>query len=692
MLSMIFYWLLMSFVSAHFSKDAFIHEKDKQNNSKLPAMKMSNSSPVSEDCVLKMKDDEIAQVIQLTKSDLVNIVDLHAFFGDSYNNQLFGDYQISLVNPVGREIIRTLETGFRGFVTWTLNAGRKTVKLRIDKSPKDCAESKELSIHDLASSIYERIFGNMKEPTNYKICYTFSHRRDLGDSFTRRRCKPDDFTTLHWDGSLSVVTYIMFVLFPIYFSWSLFSLLSYSVFNIKHPKYYKLEESLMSPASVLLKIIWEEKGREISFLRRSIIMGCLTFIVWSYIPTPVLLFKYTRYLVFYSTLSIPFSRVFLRPMISSIMERRANRQPVQNTPSLFCDKFGDCVNCLTLPLNLKFWKEVLPCPESESERRQVVQKGLKKIGICFLCVCILFPVLLIIQSLYFLYQTFTILNLLLKLGYKHTDTRPSRKKEELIFLNNGLTTISLLVLVFHILFILVFAIQSFLLGLFLNLNFFIPYLAFASVLTFYCHSYWKSLEEKYLVLKRVIYDACRERQGDIHDGIPSRVPGENEVALPVVSKEVYEIIREKFLPYHTNISYFVLKLLWSFAFSFGIFVLVNMLHAFHITAAVQVITTASVSIMPHVLNMVALKTSEEKEEAWKEKLKLNIKYIMEKLTSAENPEPATTVLIIRDSDDTVAEKIKLLKSCTADNNEANNNEADPAETPVRENRQYESGF
>ncbi|CAB4027281.1 Hypothetical predicted protein [Paramuricea clavata] len=370
------------------------------------ATKTSNSS-VFKDCVLEMEDSEVAQVVQLTKSDSVNIVDLHPFFGNNYNNQLFGDFEISLVNPIGREIIRTLDTEFNGFVTWTLNAGRKNVELRVHESPKDCTKTKRLIIHEfVAKSIFERIVSNMKQLTDYKICYSFPRRRNRRDSSTRL-CKPDDFTKLYW-----------------------------------HNDYYLL----------------------------------------------------------YTT-------------------------------------------------------------------------------------------------------------------------------------------------------------------------------------------YWKSLEEKYLELKRIIYDACRDRQGDNHDGNTSNLqgddndegntsnlPGQNETALPVVSKEVYEIIREKFLPYHTNIFYFILKVLWVVAFSCGIFELVNMLHAFHIAAAVQVVTTAGVGIMPHVFNMVALKISKEKDKAWNEKLKLNVKYILK----GRIEERAKTVLIIQDSDDTVAGNLTICSQLkAAAKNEANNYERIP---------------
>ena len=179
----------------------------------------------------------------------------------------------------------------------------------------------------------------------------------------------------------------------------------------------------------------------------------------------------------------------------------------------------------------------------------------------------------------------------------------------------------------------IWSIVSFLLGLFLNLFYFIPYFAFFSVLTFYCCTYWKTTEEQYSVLKRLIYEACREIQNINNGCIPNRHPKPNEDVIPVVSKRLYDKIREELLPYDTNLFYFGLKMVWSIAFSYAIFTLINMLNEFNVTGLVQVITTASLGVMPHIFNMVGLKTNEERKKAWNEKLKLNVKYRVEELIS-----------------------------------------------------------
>ena len=197
--------------------------------------------------------------------------------------------------------------------------------------------------------------------------------------------------------------------------------------------------------------------------------------------------------------------------------------------------------------------------------------------------------------------------------------------------------------------IIAYTIVSFLLGLFLNLFHFIPFIAFFSVLTFYCSTYWKTMEEKYFVLKQLIYEACREAQNI--NNIPNRHPKPGEKVLPVVSSKLYDKIREEFLPYDTNLFYFGLKMLWAIAFSLGILALINMLNELNVTGLVQVVTTASLGVMPHIFNMVALKTSEAKTKAHNENLKLNLKYMVEELIR-QDPELARTVLIMEhDLDD-----------------------------------------
>ena len=138
-----------------------------------------------------------------------------------------------------------------------------------------------------------------------------------------------------------------------------------------------------------------------------------------------------------------------------------------------------------------------------------------------------------------------------------------------------------------------------------------------------------------------IYEECQDVQGVNNGCIPNRDPKRDEKVAPMVSKDLYDKIREELLPYHRNLFYFGLKIFLALVFSYSIFKLINLLHEFNVTGAVQVVTTASLGVIPHIFNMVALKTNEEKKKAMAEELKLNVKYMVKDLVR-EDPELVDT--------------------------------------------------
>jgi hypothetical protein len=203
-------------------------------------------------------------------------------------------------------------------------------------------------------------------------------------------------------------------------------------------------------------------------------------------------------------------------------------------------------------------------------------------------------------------------------------------------------TIAFLTLFHHSCFILVLVVESFLLGLFLNLVFFIPHLATFSVVTFYSYSIWKYLEEKYSLLTLLIYEACEDNP--VNRDIEALE--KTKKLISVVSKELYGKIREKVLPYHTNLLWTGLKLLWLIVFTYTIYELVIMLQKFNITATVQLMVTASISILPLIINIMAGKiNNEQTKDAWKKELKLKVKHMVSELTDVHQ-DLAKTFLII----------------------------------------------
>ena len=666
-----FYCGLISFVVSVHSNNDTLDDSDKLNISTTLSALPSTTIPVAKDCVLEMTESEISQIVELFNSNVVNVVDIHvSFSGTSHDKHLLSDFHVSLMNPIGREILYTLDRPEFRYFPWTLNAGIRNFELHFKENQNECIKRKR-NVDNFALENTQNIIRSINLATNYEVCSSY---KENSSGEVKRTCcqitksnstkfndgcsEPKSF--LHGSSVPWNVIYAMkWVFFRFYFLWLLIVFMSRTEFDLKYPKYYKLEESRMSPSFILFKIIWEENRRVVSFCRRCVFTAVVTYCTYV-LP---LMNVFMLISVLFWGLSFSISSLYQAKITySSIWIHFSDYHFFPNGNELLQEVFSGAefaivIKMLTLPFNINIWKEITrnwftiftTCVDKQIRNRiikmfAVCMCYVLATLICFLALCIL--------SFLFLYLAFSYyINRARLILYSYKET----------YVTIFLSFFHMVVFVFflnRILSVMTFAIQSFILGLFLNLIYFIPYFAFFSVLTFYCCSYWKTMEEKYCVLKRLIYEACRDKQQVYNGCIPNRHPKREEKVLPVVSKELYDKIREKLLPYDTNLFYLGLKIFWSFVFSFGILQLINMLNEFNVTGVVQVVTTASLGIMPHIFNMVASKTSEERKKAWEEKLKLNVKYMVEELVG-EDSERVRTVLIMEleeDNDDTTSEE------------------------------------
>ena len=679
MFSLIFYCgLIPSVVSAHFNNDTS-HDGDERDINTTLSTLASTTIPVSKDCVLEMKENEISQIVELFNSNLLNMVVFDFLFSNTSGfNILVMDLRVSLSSPFGKEILNALGKGNMNYVAWTLKAGIRNFKVHVSGSPIYCTR------WSLAFKSTQNIVSRLKKATNYEVCISYF---EIYFTFLPRICCP--ITTPYLPLKLSVcylkenqpvfgseilwvVIYVMMALFVyFYLMWLLSAFLSRALFNLKYPEYCKLQESTMSPSSVVFKITFEENGRAISLIRSSILIFVLSYFCYLFVG-PNVLFIWSiplfvsRVVVFVSLR--PRSKITKASYLKFIdkvgelplkflvwFEGNILRPKVKSGP------FENVVEILTLVFNVKLWKRKIILLYDKCRifftciHRPLKNRVLKNLAlctasvfavlICFFYVFILLFFLVIVICVFPLCYFLTSLSLFTYSEYTFSNACSV----------NVCLTFRFLTIIHFVMFLgfsippAVHSIMFFLLGLFLNLIYFIPYLAFFSVLTFYCCTYWKTMEEKYFVLKRLIYEECRKIQYVNNGCIPNRHPKPNEKVLPVVSKELYDKIREVMLPYHTNLFYFVLKMFWSIAFSSGIFMLMYMLNKFHVGGLFQIVITASVGVMPHVFNMLVLKANEERKKAWNEKLKLNVKYMVEELTR-EDRELARTVLIIEQDD------------------------------------------
>ena len=692
MFSLIFYCgLISSVVSAHFNNDT-LHDGDELDINTTLSTLASTTIPVSKDCVLEMKKNEISQIVELFNSNLVNVVVIYiSFSNSSHERQLFSHFNVSLSNPIGREILHALKR-FR-FFQWTLKAGIRNYKLNVKGSQNDCIKTRK-NLTDFVLESTQHIVDSINLETNYQVCSSFKEtssgkvnqtccqmtKPNLATKFNYKCPNGNSFlfgSNLLWD----VIYIIMYLFTSFYFMWLPLVLVSRSEFDLKYPEYYKLDESMISPSSILLKVFWDVDGRVVSFVRSLVLVGFISYFFFFALSFYVFIFG-----VWVLCLQ-SFSTLFKRRnknsslILNEIKERRNNvfQRYVRfyHNPDPLWEKgkrgdFEIVVKIILSPFNLNVWRNLVSMLYNKSIifARCVTEwfnnRILKTLArytclvfavlTCFIYACLFFCVLIVLATTYPIVILWNFFALVLRLE----KCQGGFFCRFLFFLSALGLFLFLLLSVLTI----VFAIMSFLLGLFLNLIYFIPYFALFSVLIFYCYTYWKTMEEKYFVLKQLIYDACLETQNINNGCIPNRHPKPNEEVLLVVSKKLYDKIREKLLPYDTNLFYCGLKMVWSIAFSLSIFALINMLNEFNVTGLFRIVTTASLGVMPYIFNMVGLKTSEAKTKAWNDQLKINVKYMVEDLTR-EDPELARTVLIMEEEmeedDDATANSISIVE-------------------------------
>ncbi|CAB4026233.1 Hypothetical predicted protein, partial [Paramuricea clavata] len=118
----------------------------------------------------------------------------------------------------------------------------------------------------------------------------------------------------------------------------------------------------------------------------------------------------------------------------------------------------------------------------------------------------------------------------------------------------------------------------------------------------------------------------------------------NTKVVQVVSKQLYEKVRENLLPYHWNLFLFWWKLMAIFVFAYFVLTLVEILQENDTLPTVNILTTFCVGAFPHLMNMLVAKHSEEQENAWKEELKVRVKRLVYKLSADDN---ITSVLLVQ---------------------------------------------
>ena len=618
----------------------------------------STVTPSTKSCTLEMKDGEISKIIELFNNDLVHVVDISVSLSNvSHGKELLSDFHVQLMNPIGREILFALDE--HKTFQWTLRVGIRDLELNLLESQNGCIINKTNATEFTVETV-NNIVRTINLATNYDVWYLF---KEISSGEERKTCcHITKLNMLECNDDCSennsylfrssflwyALYYILCLVFLLCLAWIACDFVSRADFDVEYSKYYKLEESRMSPSFIFFKITWEEHGRVIACIR-----GCLLFIaclmymyLGSGVGTSFLdVTLFTVYVLLAVAYVISLFLVGERPAPSPTELSNLKDERFEFSLGFYRGFFRwfDCdvtelwqdvkscktigiVKVLTLLFNIKFWRKASKAVNQKvatftAKHKKFNNRALKFLAVRLSCAFAVF--------IYFFFVVISVPAFLF-LAFPTFKYQMVHSGSKLKYLWYGVIFLTSYFFVFVLLSSILYAIVPLLLGLFLNLVSFFPYLAFFSVLIFYCASYWKSMEEKYLLLKQLIYEACRDIKHHDHELILNRRLKRNEKVLPVVLRWLYDNIREKLLPYDENVFRLAVKLLCAVVFSFAIFQWIILLREFEVTGFVQVLTTASLSVMPRIFNMATLKTSEQMKEAWKEKMKLNVKYMVEK--------------------------------------------------------------
>jgi hypothetical protein len=103
---------------------------------------------------------------------------------------------------------------------------------------------------------------------------------------------------------------------------------------------------------------------------------------------------------------------------------------------------------------------------------------------------------------------------------------------------------------------------------------------------------------------------------------------EDKEGEPVISKPLYNLVREKFLPYDRILFQYFQGVFFIVLFAYVLYILMSLAQASGISGPVQVISTISTASIPFIFDSVWKKNSDEQKEADSIALKSKLKRIL----------------------------------------------------------------
>ena len=618
----------------------------------------------------------------------VNMIDLQLFSGTNFSEPLLPDLKLTFVNGDGRVLLSWLDIKYL-IITWTLSAGRTSYNLHVRESNKGCLQTMKNKQDFVSGSLLQQFIGSTQQ-TSCEVCYLKAHPKEkfvrrccgiFGNDNSKYECSKDKYRD-------EVLRLILLPNIPVYITCMFFVFIAIFIFRMavqtsqthqNNKTYYYLTESTMSIRCILRHVISDDHGQGVSKIRRLLFVFLISFVYLSHFRLHLKSEQIFLDCIFvYWAICFPFTK-----LLNTVIQLRDDHHDciLQRTPFTSLSKYmalclqydirnlhtshdtslhsdhNDLLLLLSLPFNIKMWSDTIRRLYNKTVKNVDILRWLN-VRVCggllacvllwmftiFIClvyipvVFVMIIILIITTITAYMYRKFKIV--------VHSDSKKqfvssryhtlrSMHEAFILILSIGFLGISVL-----------FTCAPFFMGLFVNIIYYIPYITGVSVSAFYFLQIWKSMDSKYSALKICIYEEYQNRMSNGDPGSNNSSKKESGDIVPVVSKQLYGKVRERLLPYHIQLSHYIPDFL-VILFLLGCFIYVIMvLQKYHATGVVKVLTTMSVSVLPYIFNSVVLQSSEEEKSAWNERLKLNVKRVVDELI-AEDPEFARTVLTIR---------------------------------------------
>ena len=648
----------------------------------IPNGNETDLSNVSTTCHLKIDQSSLKKILKLIHHKEKNAIELIVLI-QSFNNTLNRSRVLTGIkwaNKMGRTLISLIAQAenmpamILSSYTSTLTVGVDNVDIVVSEMTKGCllfpgGNASNIVFNFLLHQLYLHDNGDYSD---YQLCSI-----NTGSDDTKYNCCSllgreripicSDYSSILKESSnnLFVVAVLLFVFF------ALPLIVEHLSYSQNERIQYKISDSPMSLSSIFHKIFIEGHGPVKSLGRRLVVT---VIVLVTALPDWKLYFLSFYIILCGWALLFPFFDVH-----NFNEEAHDSRVAAANQLSFFAFN-GNPIKIIALPFNLKFlWNEVNRRPffrthlklnlnsatsyqqsatssrisersnlltqlelrqQPRNNPRQIIRRLMDLHKYCLSIIVLLILYLLIALPILCILVLYTLFYL--RYAQKLLSNKkflPKQIKEVIRVYFVGGATWPILAFSFFKCFVLTF---YYIAGLYLNAGFYSTYFVPLSIILFYSWSNWKSsVEEKYLELNTKIYKVCREsnRPVQVARSTSSNETENNDTLTrfkikldgngePVIPKPLYDIVREKFLPYDEILVPYFEGVIFVVICAYFLFIFMSLAQASGVSSSVRLISTMAATSLPFLFDIIWKKNSDGQKAANSLALKSKLKHVL----------------------------------------------------------------